>query len=48
MIESVINADENSLSPSMAGFALSTDGGSNVIFGVVDGDLAIQGMNYVE
>ncbi len=46
MEESIKNADENSLSPSMAGFALSTNGRPNMIFGVVDGRLAIQGINY--
>ena len=46
MMDSIANADENSLSPSMAGFALSAEGRPNMVFGVVDGKLAIQGMNY--
>ncbi len=46
MMESIKNADENSLSPSMAGFALYSDGGPGMVFGVVDGKLAIQGINY--
>ena len=45
-VESVGNADETALSPSMAGFVLSTGDGPNVIFGVVNGALAIQGINY--
>ena len=46
LMESIENADENSLSPSMAGFALYTGDGPNIIFGVVNGKLAIQGINY--
>lgn len=46
LMESVGNADVNSLSPSMAGFALSTNDGPNIIFSVVNGALAIQGINY--
>lgn len=46
LVESVGNADETALSPSMAGFVLSTGDGPNVIFGVVNGALAIQGINY--
>lgn len=46
LVESVGNADMNSLSPSMAGFALSTNDGPNIIFSVVNGALAIQGINY--
>lgn len=46
MMDSIKNADENSLSPSMAGFALYSNDGPNMIFGVVDGKLAIQGINY--
>ena len=46
LVESVGNADMNSLSPSMAGFVLSTDDGPNIIFSVVNGSLAIQGINY--
>lgn len=46
LVESVENADVNSLSPSMAGFVLATDARPNIIFSVVDGSLAIQGINY--
>ncbi|HJA91756.1 MAG TPA: hypothetical protein H9717_01320 [Candidatus Eisenbergiella merdipullorum] len=46
LVESVENADLSSLSPSMAGFVLSADSKPNIIFGVVDGALAIQGINY--
>lgn len=46
LMASVAAADENALSPSMAGFSLSDGSTSNVIFGVVDGELAITGINY--
>ncbi len=46
MMESIENADESGLSPSMAGFTLYAEGGPNIVFGVVDGKLAIRGMNY--
>lgn len=46
MIDSIENADESTLSPSKAGFVLSANGKPNMVFGVVDGKLAIQGMNY--
>ena len=46
LVESVENADVDSLSPSMAGFVLAADSKPNIIFGVVDGELAIQGINY--
>ncbi len=46
MIDSIGNADENSLTPSKAGVVLSSDDRPNIIFGVVDGNLAIQGINY--
>lgn len=46
LIESVGGADENNLPPSMAGFVLSTGDGPNIIFSVVDGKLAVQGINY--
>ena len=46
LVESVGNADVNGLSPSMAGFALSSNDGPNIIFSVVNGALAIQGINY--
>lgn len=44
--EAVGNADETALEPSMAGFVLSGEGSANIIFGVVDGQLAIKGINY--
>ena len=46
LVDSVGNADVNGLSPSMAGFALSSNDGPNIIFSVVNGALAIQGINY--
>lgn len=44
--EAVANVDEASLTPSKAGFVLSKDGRPNIVFGVVDGELAIRGINY--
>lgn len=44
--ESVENADVDNLQPSMAGFSLSDGGTANINFGVVDGVLAINGINY--
>ena len=41
LVDSVGNADVNGLSPSMAGFALSSNDGPNIIFSVVNGALAI-------
>lgn len=46
LISSVEGADTSMLPPSMAGFSVSKDGKSNIIFGVVDGRLAISGINY--
>lgn len=46
LMDSVEGADISDLSPSMAGFSISKDGKSNIIFGVVDGRLAISGINY--
>lgn len=46
LMESVGGADTSSLTPSMAGFSISKDGKSNIIFGVVEGRLAISGINY--
>lgn len=46
MMSSIENADESTLSPSMAGFALSANGKPNMVFGVVDGKLGIRGINY--
>lgn len=46
MMDSIAGAETDELSPSMAGFSLSASGRPNMIFGVVDGKLAISGMNY--
>lgn len=47
MADSVAAADESNLSPSMAGFVLSAGNDSpNIIYGIVEGRLAIQGINY--
>ncbi len=47
LLDSVAAADTGSLQPSMAGFVLSNESGRpNVIFGVVDGKLAVTGINY--
>ena len=43
----VAAADPEALKPSKAGFVLSDENGkANVIFGVVDGELAVRGINY--
>ncbi len=46
LMTAVAEADTSALSPSMAGFVLSNGGTANIVFGVVDGELAIQGINY--
>lgn len=46
LLEAVKDADVSNLSPSMAGFSISKDGKPNIIFGVVEGRLAISGINY--
>lgn len=46
MLETVQNADIEHLNPSMAGFCISDGGRTNINFGVVDGVLKINGMNY--
>lgn len=47
LMDSVAAADENSLTPSMAGFVLADENGApNVVFGVRDGKLAVNGINY--
>lgn len=46
LVSSIEGADISNLSPSMAGFSISEDGKANIIFGVVDGSLAISGINY--
>ena len=43
---SVAAADENALSPSMAGFVLSDGSKANIIFAVNEGELTIVGINY--
>lgn len=46
LLDSVAGADIENLSPSMAGFTVTKDGAPNVIFGVRDGKLTINGINY--
>ena len=46
LLSEIAGADTEGLEASMAGFSLSTSGRPNVIFGVVNGRLAIVGMNY--
>lgn len=47
LLESIAQADKDALSPSMAGFVLTQESGApNIVFGVVSGDLKIQGINY--
>ena len=46
LLSEIAGADTEGLEASMAGFSLSTSGRPNVIFSVVDGRLAIVGMNY--
>ena len=46
LLSEIAGADPAGLAPSKAGFALSTSGRPNVVFSVVDGRLAIVGMNY--
>lgn len=47
MVSSIAEADENNLSPSMAGLTLyGSDGASSITFGVREGCLAISGINY--
>ena len=47
LMDAVAAADDSSLQPSMAGFVLSNESGRpNIIFGVVDGKLAVTGINY--
>ena len=46
LLSEIAGADTEGLEASMAGFSLSASGRPNVIFGVVDGRLAIVGMNY--
>lgn len=46
LLESVEKADIENFQPSMAGFSISDGGTCNINFGVVDGVLAISGINY--
>ena len=46
LLSGIVGAETEGLEASMAGFSLSASGRPNVIFGVVDGRLAIVGMNY--
>lgn len=47
LLESIAAADETTLSASRAGFVLSKETGApNVVFSVVNGKLAVQGINY--
>lgn len=42
----VEGADVSGLEPSMAGFSISNGGSANINFGVRDGSLAVNGINY--
>ena len=46
LLESVEKADIDNFQPSMAGFSISDGGTANINFGVADGVLAINGINY--
>lgn len=46
LLESVENADIENFQPCMAGFSISDGDGANINFSVVDGELAINGINY--
>ncbi len=46
LLNSVKEADIENLQPSKAGFSISDGGTANINFGVVDGALAITGINY--
>ena len=47
LVQSVTGEDETALEASKAGFTLSSgDSSANIIFGVVDGELKITGINY--
>lgn len=46
LMNSVANADTENMQPSMAGFSVSDGGSANVNFGVRDGVLAVNGINY--
>jgi len=46
LLESIEKADIENFQPSMAGFSISGGGTANINFGVVDGVLAVTGINY--
>ena len=46
LMQSVAAADIENFQPSMAGFSISDGGTANINFGVVNGVLAINGINY--
>lgn len=46
LLKSIENADIENFQPSMAGFSISDGGTANINFGVVDGELAVNGINY--
>ena len=46
LVKSIEDADIDNFQPSMAGFSISAGGTTNINFGVVDGMLAITGINY--
>lgn len=46
LLNSIEMADIEDFQPSMAGFSISDGGTANIIFGVVNGALAISGINY--
>lgn len=46
LLESIEKADIDNMQPSMAGFSVSDGGTANINFGVADGVLAINGINY--
>ncbi|MDD6805133.1 MAG: RsiV family protein [Clostridiales bacterium] len=46
LVESVEKADIDHFAPCMAGFSVSDGAGANINFGVVDGVLAVNGINY--
>lgn len=46
LVQSVEKADIEGMQPSMAGFSISDGGTENINFGVVNGVLAISGINY--
>lgn len=46
LLQSVEHSDIEHLQPSMAGFSVSDGGTANINFGVSDGELGINGINY--